>query len=277
MKDRDKFGVIRDELARLRPTLSGFVRNHNAKARAVTIEAPALTSGATYNGIDLVEFMTPDQRAGQGEVEELFSRLVFQRLAPDLLDKAPDWAPVGPRVERFVDGRLDRLLFWNGRRPGNTLEIAPGTVMVNNRFGVRDGVVHCQYDTYLPDRTLRLGTLSEPFSLVSKDQSFAILYGRATPEDRVFLAAARVAYPYGFENLAPWAYGRAEGDLREQVTKILMEADRPMGRLYDLLVPAVMRKRVFYRTIGGPDTWATATPKPVRERVFMKLVAAGII
>lgn len=277
MKDRDKVKVIRDELSRLRPTLSGYVRNHNAKARAVTIEAPALDSGATYNGIDLVELMTPDQRAGQSEVEELFSRLVFQQIAPEMLDGPIDWAPVGSRVERFVDGRLERLLFWNGRRSGNTLEVGEDTVMVNNRFGVRDGVVHCQYDTYLPNRTMRLGTLSAPFSLVSKDQSFAILYGRANPEDRVFLAAARVAYPYGFENLAPWAYGRAEGDLREQVTKVLLEADRPMGRLYDLLVPAVMRKRVFYRTIGGPDTWAKATPKLVRERVYMKLVAAGII
>src|SRR5574340_857094 len=159
MKARDKVKVIRDELTRLRPTLSGYVRNHNAIARTITLEAPALTSGETYNGLDLVEFMLPDQRAGQSDFEELFSRLVFQALAPELLDEPIDWGPVGSRVERFVDGRVERLLYWIGQRPGNTLEIGQGMLMVNDRFGVKDGVIHCQYDNYLPTRELSTARL----------------------------------------------------------------------------------------------------------------------
>lgn len=278
MRDRDKVQVIRAELDRLRPTLSGFVRNHNAVARMLCAEAPPLDSDEEYDGVKLVDLMVPEPRGGDSEVAELFSKLVFERLAPEMLDAAPSWAAVGSRVESFVAGKLERFILWVSRRPGCHLVTGPDTLMVEGalRLGVLDGVPQCLHNEYLT-KTLNVAPLSDPLPFRTRDQGFIVLYGRADPAARRFLAAARLAYPYGFENLAPWAYGRVERNLRDDVTKVLTGSDDPLSRLYDMLVPQVMRKRTFYRTLGGPKQWGGNPSEAARERWYVKLVSLGVI
>ena len=281
MRQIDKIRLIRGWLNRMKASLPRYTEYTRRRVcGSVRYEAPALLPEQTVDGINLTELMVPHTRGTAEQAAELFSRLVFARLAPDLLEGKTEWRPFGQIARKFAEGNLARTILWLSRRPNCTLEQGEATLMVHGELelGVRDGSVVCLYDSFLPTRALTLERLDQPASLISRDLAFNAIYGRIDPDLRPVLGAAKVGYPNGFESLAPWLItAPTRSTLVEKVTDVLLEGQNPFFTLYTLLVPGLLTRQTFYRNFGRPEIWKPDPSALMRERAYLKLVDLGLI
>ena len=281
MKQADARRVIREHLDRLRPSLSKPCRREFLEpAVAVKFTVPAMLPGVQYEGLDLTDLMLPEPRGTDEQVALLFSQLAYAKLAPDLLEDGVQWNVFGNHVRRFIGDSLERCVLWASRRPGCELVHSPTTLMLHGsvHFGINECKVTCTYDEWLPTRDVVSVDLTQPTLQVSRDPAFIKLYLRAQGADRLFLAAARMAYGQGFDSMAPWLSDRRSlTSVAKKASEVLVSSENPVLHLYTLMVPNVLAKRTFYRMFGCPDRWITNPSQQVRERMYLKLLHAGLI
>ena len=280
MTPRAKSKLIREVLERLRPELSGPLPANGVR-RQLQFEAPALVPSTFYDGIDLTEIMTPQCVAEDSTIEEAYSRLAYTLVAPHLVDTPPAWNLLGGGVRDFVDGELTRFVFWASRKRGAALSLSSTHAIVTLesgvQFGIDNGQIRCLYGEYLPKHSATLCDLSKPQFVKTRDKTFIVLFGRATPKDRVFLAAAKLGFHDSFDALAPWLGAKQDSTLRTRVEAALMGERHPFVHLYKILVPTVVTSTRFAKMFGGPNLWDENPTTPTRERAYFRLVRMGLI
>lgn len=253
------------------------------KKRRGEIPIPPMLTTLAFEGESLADFMIPTLNISHGVAIDAFSKILFQEMQPDLLAGEKVRGSISDQVLRLVRGSPERYIVWLGQQPGWEMGQGTNSLYAHNEVdvvGIVDGVVQCRYAEWLTDRKREIQWSAIDDWSTYETYDTALLYiseQLETEHDRALLGACAMAYTGKFINLFAPVVRRVPPDLKEQVVEIVTGRYDLMGKLFKLLVPAVIDKRTFYRMFGCPSRWKLRYPEYLRERLYLKLKNAGLI
>jgi len=253
------------------------------KKRRVEIPIPPMLTQLAFEGESLADFMIPTLNIRHDVAIDAFSKILFQDMQPEVLDGERVRGAISDQVLRLVRGSPERYIVWLGQQPGWEMVQGPNSLYAHNEVdvvGIMDGVVKCRYSEWLtsPKRDVRWPDINDWSTYGTHDKALIYISERLETEyDRALLGACAMVHITKFINLFAPAVRRVPQDLKEQAIEIVTGRHDIMGKLFKLLVPAVVDKRTFYRMFGCPSRWKLRYPEYLRERLYLKLKNAGLI